>query len=204
VRVSDLFLAGKQRIVSTKGPSVSTIHDAKQLFASVHLEDIPLVVLINRGSASASEIVAAALKQNKRAIVIGEQSFGKGTVQTLWDLKDGSGLKLTIGEYMTPSGRSIHNIGVMPELSLIPITVPAVKNLQEAAEQQQSFAQQRFRLSTEENADNNSVDSERLELRYLSAKTAVFETAELIADAEIIEKLNADIFVETAKRLLLS
>jgi len=105
---------------------------------------------------------------------------------------------------MTPSGRSIHNIGVMPELSLIPITVPAVKNLQEAAEQQQSFAQQRFRLSTEENADNNSVDSERLELRYLSAKTAVFETAELIADAEIIEKLNADIFVETAKRLLLS
>jgi len=204
VRGSDLFLAGKQRIVSTKGPSVSTIHDAKQLFASVHLEDIPLVVLINRGSASASEIVAAALKQNKRAIVIGEQSFGKGTVQTLWDLKDGSGLKLTIGEYMTPSGRSIHNIGVMPELSLIPITVPAVKNLQEAAEQQQSFAQQRFRLSTEENADNNSVDSERLELRYLSAKTAVFETAELIADAEIIEKLNADIFVETAKRLLLS
>jgi len=203
VRGSDLFLAGKQRIVSTKGPSVSTIHDAKQLFASVHLEDIPLVVLINRGSASASEIVAAALKQNKRAIVIGEQSFGKGTVQTLWDLKDGSGLKLTIGEYMTPSGRSIHNIGVMPELSLIPITVPAVKNLQEAAEQQQSFAQQRFRLSTEENADNNSVDSERLELRYLSAKTAVFETAELIADAEIIEKLNADIFVETAKRLLL-
>ena len=115
IRVSDLFLPGKKRIVSTKGTVVSSVHDAKQFFAAEHLLNIPLVLLINRGSASAAEIVAAALKQNKRAIVIGEQSFGKGTVQTLWDLKDGSGLKLTIGEYLTPSGRSIHNIGVTAE-----------------------------------------------------------------------------------------
>jgi len=203
VRVSDLFLAGKQRIVSTKGASVSTIHDAKQLFASVSFQDIPLVVLINRGSASASEIVAAALKQNKRAIVIGEQSFGKGTVQTLWDLKDGSGLKLTIGEYLTPSGLSIHNIGVMPELSLIPVNVPSAKNLQGADDQQQSVIQERFSLLTEKTTENSNADSERLELRYLSGKSKVYDDFELIAESEIIEKLNADIFVETAKRVLI-
>ena len=204
VRVSDLFLPGKQRIVSTKGSSVSTIHDAKQLFASPIFQDIPLVVLINRGSASASEIVAAALKQNKRAIVIGEQSFGKGTVQTLWDLKDGSGLKLTIGEYLTPSGLSIHNIGVMPELRLIPVIVPPIKSQQGTDDQQQSFSQERFLLLTEENTENSSVDSERFELRYLSAKVAVFDDASLSAEAENLENLNADIFVETAKRLLLT
>ena len=203
VRVSDLFLAGKQRIVSTKGASVSTIHDAKQLFASVSFQDIPLVVLINRGSASASEIVAAALKQNKRAIVIGEQSFGKGTVQTLWDLKDGSGLKLTIGEYLTPSGLSIHNIGVMPELSLIPVNVPSAKNLQGADDQQQSVIQERFSLLTEKTTENSNADSERLELRYLSGKSKVYDDFELITESEIIEKLNADIFVETAKRVLI-
>jgi len=203
VRVSDLFLAGKQRIVSTKGASVSTIHDAKQLFASVSFQDIPLVVLINRGSASASEIVAAALKQNKRAIVIGEQSFGKGTVQTLWDLKDGSGLKLTIGEYLTPSGLSIHNIGVMPELSLIPVNVPSAKNLQGADDQQQSVIQERFSLLTEKTKENSNADSERLELRYLSGKSKVYDDFELITESEIIEKLNADIFVETAKRVLI-
>ena len=109
--------------------------------------NIPLVLLINRGSASAAEIVAAALKQNGRAIVIGEQSFGKGTVQTLWDLKDGSGLKLTIGEYLTPSGRSIHNIGVMPNLRLIPVTVPELKNGETELGRQEIFTtEKRFGL----------------------------------------------------------
>ena len=204
VRVSDLFLPGNKRIVSTKGSSVSTIHDAKHLFASQIYQDIPLIVLINRGSASASEIVAAALKQNKRAIVIGKQSFGKGTVQTLWSLKDGSGLKLTIGEYLTPSGLSIHNIGVKPSLSLIPVIVPPVKIQQGIDDQQQSFAQERFLLHAEENMANSSVDSERLELRYLSSKVAVLKDASLSAETQILENLNADIFVETAKRLLLS
>ena len=204
VRVSDLFLTGKQRIVSTKGYSVSTTHDAKQLFASSIYQDIPLVVLINRGSASASEIVAAALKQNKRAIVIGEQSFGKGTVQTLWTLKDGSGLKLTIGEYLTPSGLSLHNIGVMPALSLIPVIIPPVNSHQGADDQMRLFAHERFLLVTEENTKNSSVDLERLELRYLSAQVAVFDDGRLSPEAKILENLNTDIFVETAKRLLLT
>jgi carboxyl-terminal processing protease len=203
IRVSDLFLQGKQRIVSTKGPSVSTIHDAKQLFAGGHLQSIPLVVLINRGSASASEIVAAALKQNERAIVIGEQSFGKGTVQTLWDLKDGSGLKLTIGEYLTPSGHSIHNIGVMPSLRLIPVSVPESKGNQSGdADQQQTIAQERFRLLPEVEVDSTVNYSDILQLRYLSSHTSVLDDAEIIEKDVIIEKLNADIFVKIAKHVL--
>ena len=203
MRVSDLFLQGKQRIVSTKGPSVSTIHDAKQLFAGGHLQSIPLVVLINRGSASASEIVAAALKQNERAIVIGEQSFGKGTVQTLWDLKDGSGLKLTIGEYLTPSGHSIHNIGVMPSLRLIPVSVPESKGNQSGdADQQQTIAQERFRLLPEVEVDSTVNYSDILQLRYLSSHTSVLDDAEIIEKDVIIEKLNADIFVKIAKHVL--
>ena len=203
IRVSDLFLQGKQRIVSTKGPSVSTIHDAKQLFAGGHLQSIPLVVLINRGSASASEIVTAALKQNERAIVIGEQSFGKGTVQTLWDLKDGSGLKLTIGEYLTPSGHSIHNIGVMPSLRLIPVSVPESKGNQSGdADQQQTIAQERFRLLPEVEVDSTVNYSDILQLRYLSSHTSVLDDAEIIEKDVIIEKLNADIFVKIAKHVL--
>ena len=203
IRVSDLFLQGKQRIVSTKGPSVSTIHDAKQLFAGGHLQSIPLVVLINRGSASASEIVAAALKQNERAIVIGEQSFGKGTVQTLWDLKDGSGLKLTIGEYLTPSGHSIHNMGVMPSLRLIPVSVPESKGNQSGdADQQQTIAQERFRLLPEVEVDSTVNYSDILQLRYLSSHTSLLDDAEIIEKDVIIEKLNADIFVKIAKHVL--
>lgn len=204
VKVSDLFLTGKQRIVSTVGHSVSNTHNSKQLFTNTLLKDIPLVVIINRGSASASEIVAAALKQNQRAIVIGEQSFGKGTVQTLWDLKDGSGLKLTIGEYLTPSGHSIHNIGVMPTLRLIPVTVPPANNRQVVDIQKESFTQKRFHLLIEQNKHNVSADSEMFEIRYLSAKDDFFDETELIENVDIIENLNTDIFVKTAKQILLT
>ena len=83
--------------------------------------------------------------------MIGEKSFGKGTVQTLWDLKDGSGLKLTIGEYLTPSGNSIHNVGVMPQLSLIPVSVPPTKDQKKISGHHQSFPEERFHLLIEEN-----------------------------------------------------
>ena len=203
IRVSDLFLPGKQRIVSTKGTTVSSIHDAKHLFAAEHLLNIPLVLLINRGSASASEIVAAALKQNKRAVVIGVQSFGKGTVQTLWDLKDGSGLKLTIGEYLTPSGRSIQDVGVMPNLQLIPLSVPKlVSQVSEAGSQEQSTAQKRFGLLPELDAEKTVKDSGELRIRYLLQHTNLHDDSEIIDKNVIKEKLKADIFIKTAKLVL--
>ena len=78
--------------------------------------DIPIVVLINKGSASASEILAGALRQNNKAILVGETSFGKGSVQTIVPLSDGSAMRLTTSKYYTPNGISIHEKGIVPDI----------------------------------------------------------------------------------------
>jgi len=80
--------------------------------------DFPIVVLINKGSASASEIVASALRDNKRALIVGEKSFGKGSVQTVMPMKDGSAIRLTTSYYHTPSGAIIHEKGVIPDITM--------------------------------------------------------------------------------------
>ena len=92
---------------------IETTADAPTIDAGV-----PLIVLINKGSASASEIVAAALQDSKRATIVGEQSYGKGTVQEIVEFKSGASLKLTIAEWKTPSGRTINGVGVTPDVKL--------------------------------------------------------------------------------------
>lgn len=116
VEVSDLFLKGG-RIVSTIGRR----EESESALNSEDDFDFPVVVLINNESASASEIVAGALQDNDRAIILGQPSFGKGSVQTIFELPGDQALKLTIARYFTPSGHSIQNVGIMPHIWLQPV-----------------------------------------------------------------------------------
>ena len=114
INITDFFL-NEGEIVSTKGRKIS---ETRKFFARKGDETRgkPIVVLINNGSASASEIFAGALKDHKRAIIIGENSYGKGSVQSIIPLKNGGGMRLTISKYYLPSGKSISEVGVTPDI----------------------------------------------------------------------------------------
>ncbi len=116
IKVSDLFLK-EGVIVSTIGrdPKNKEVSYASK---KAPYANVPIVILINEFSASASEIVSGALQDNKRAVIVGERSFGKGSVQSVIKLGDGSGLKLTVARYYTPSGVSIQSEGIKPDIEI--------------------------------------------------------------------------------------
>jgi carboxyl-terminal processing protease len=116
IKIADFFLENGE-IVSTKSRKKS---ENRKWFAKKGdlTEGKPLIVLINYGSASASEIVAGALKDHKRAIIIGENSYGKGSVQSIIPLENKGAIRLTIAKYYLPSGKSISEIGVSPDIEV--------------------------------------------------------------------------------------
>ncbi len=133
INVADLFLPEGKLVVYTKSRKGEIQnHFAKR--KPIVPEDLPIIVLINKGSASASEIVTGALQDYKRALIVGEKSFGKASVQNIIPLEDGSALKLTVAYYYTPLGRLIHNKGIVPDV-LVQMDEKQEEALQEAIRQ---------------------------------------------------------------------
>ncbi len=136
VEISDLFLDDGGVVVYTEGRGNGAAQQFRANPGDV-LDGAPLVVMVNGGSASASEIVAGALQDHRRGLVVGQQTFGKGSVQTILPLGDGSAIKLTTARYFTPKGRSIQAAGISPDIELPPLTLaraaaPALTSLKEA------------------------------------------------------------------------
>ncbi len=121
VQVADTFIEGGP-IVTTSSQDPRQREEKYATRAGTE-ERYPMVVLMNAQSASASEIVAGALKNHDRALIIGQQSFGKGSVQVLYELQDDSALKLTVAQYLTPGDVSIQGVGIVPDIAISPMTV---------------------------------------------------------------------------------
>jgi carboxyl-terminal processing protease len=128
VRVSDVFLSSGV-IVTTAGRNRRNVETER-----AHEKDTeppyPIIVLVNKGTASASEIVAGALQDHQRAVIMGTTTFGKGSVQTIIELEDGSGLKLTVARYYTPKNRSIQERGIVPDVVVADAAAPRAEEAQ--------------------------------------------------------------------------
>lgn len=194
ILTSDAFL-NEGEIVSTRGRNANDSSRENATPGDL-AEGKPIVVLINGGSASASEIVTGALQDHRRAIVVGTKSFGKGSVQTLIPLKGEGAMRLTTARYYTPSGRSIQALGVMPDIVVNqPVVDPAVEGTEakaaEDATKQRSEADLRGAITNDSMTDEEKKLLEDERARTEEAAKLRDEDYQLAYAVDILRGLNA-------------
>ncbi|SMN02173.1 Carboxyl-terminal protease [uncultured Candidatus Thioglobus sp.] len=195
VSVSDLFLDDAGLVVYTKGRIPSSNTEFKSNAGDI-LNGVPMVVLMNKGSASASEIVAGALQDHKRAIIMGETSFGKGSVQTILGLEKGYGLKITTARYYTPNGRSIQAKGIVPDIKLENISLGKEKQ-ENVAYSKEGDLKGHLEAETETDTETKNLTQ--------SSDEEILDTQEKNKEEETkktLKKLKEDYFVHEASNLL--
>ena len=205
VEISDLFLNNKgleyrNLLVYTKG----RINNANQEYYATKgdiLNGIPITVLINRGTASAAEIVSGALQDHKRAIVLGEKSFGKGSVQTVTSLKNDYGLKLTTARYYTPSGRSIQAEGIKPDVVLDSLTLEKNKkklNLKESEGDLKGHLGKTVKKDEKNDKSKTDKTTKTPPSKDPKVIEKIQDTQKKKRDEKIVQRLQGDYFVNQA------
>ena len=197
IDISNLFIDEPGIVVYTEGRTPSSNMSFPTKPGDI-LNGAPIVVLMNVGSASASEIVAGALQDHKRAIIMGEESFGKGSVQSMMGLQDGYGLKLTTARYFTPSGRSIQAKGISPDIELDNISLKG-----DEEEESIDFSSQekdlKNSLSAQDEEEATSEDPTEL------SPEEILKSQDEITDArdqEFVDLLMEDYYVHEAVNVL--